>query len=137
MSATLAFRIWDHAQEHSQRIAGLSSEDGEGRWSEFALAGCRMNPDSAVAISAKSEEQTFHNEANRVLPLSGQRTSVRRLCIQIHDNGLPRTKKDCETTESDVFAIPGLSLASRRPRVSTAESGMNGAEVKAAKRMAW
>jgi hypothetical protein len=32
---------------------------------------------------------------------------------------LPRTKKDCETIESDVFAIPGLPLA----HFSTAESG--------------
>jgi hypothetical protein len=36
-------------------------------------------------------------------------------------NGLPRTKKDCETIESDVFAIPGLPLA----HFSTAESGFN------------
>ena len=42
-----------------------------------------MNPDSAVAIAAKSEEQTFHSEANGLLPLSGQHASVLRLCIQI------------------------------------------------------
>ena len=40
-------------------------------------------PDSAVAIDAKSEEQIFHSEANRLLPLSRQHTSVLRLCIQI------------------------------------------------------
>jgi hypothetical protein len=53
-----------------------------------------MNPDSAGAIAAKSEEQTFHSEANRLLLLSGQHTSVLCSCIQFHDNGLPRTKKD-------------------------------------------
>jgi len=35
-----------------------------------------LNPDSAVAIDAKSEERTFRSEANGLLPLSGHRSSV-------------------------------------------------------------
>jgi hypothetical protein len=35
-----------------------------------------LTPDSAVAIAAKSEQQTLHSEANRLLLLSGQHTSV-------------------------------------------------------------
>jgi len=42
-----------------------------------------LNPDSAVATAAKSEEQTFHSEANRLVLLSGQRAAVVRLWIQI------------------------------------------------------
>jgi hypothetical protein len=73
--------------------------------------GTAFNPDSAVATAAKSEEQTFHSEANKLLPLSGQHTPVDCLVSKFHDDGLPRTKKDYETAKSDVFAIPGLSRA--------------------------
>jgi hypothetical protein len=42
-----------------------------------------FNPNSAVAVGAKSEERTFHSEANGLLSLSGQHTSVLCLCSQI------------------------------------------------------
>jgi hypothetical protein len=42
-----------------------------------------FNPNSAVAVAAKSEEQTFHSEANGLVPLSGQHTSVLCLCSQL------------------------------------------------------
>jgi hypothetical protein len=40
-----------------------------------------FNPNSAAATVAKSEEQTFHGEANGFLPLIGHRSSV--LCVHI------------------------------------------------------
>jgi hypothetical protein len=80
--------------------------------------GFPFNPDSAVGVAAKSEEQTFHSEANGLLPLSGQHTLVLCFLAGFHNNALPMTKKDCETIESGVFAIPGLLLAHTVPGVN-------------------
>jgi hypothetical protein len=42
-----------------------------------------FSPNSVVAVAAKREEQTFHSEANGLLPLSDQHTSVLCLCSQL------------------------------------------------------
>jgi hypothetical protein len=43
----------------------------------FATAvGFQFRPDSAVAAKAMSKEQTFRNEVNGSVPLSGYRSSV-------------------------------------------------------------
>jgi hypothetical protein len=50
---------------------------------EIELSHDQFNPNSAVAVAAKSEEQTFHSEANGLVPLSGQHTAVLCLCSQL------------------------------------------------------
>jgi hypothetical protein len=81
-----------------------------------------VNPDSAVAIDATSEQQTFRSEANSSLPLSGRRSSVVDWKSKTYNN---RVRKRETTLKLNGWVS---SLLQARPSVvlaigSTAESG--------------
>jgi hypothetical protein len=83
-----------------------------------------MNPDSAVALDATSEERTFRSEANSSLPLSERRSSVVDWKSKTYNNRVRKwetTLKLHGWVSSLLQVRPSLVLAIG----STAESGMN------------
>jgi hypothetical protein len=62
-----------------------------------------FNPDSAVGINAKSEEQTLRSEANGSLPLSEHRSSLFDDVVRPEQLTVEEGEHDFETARLGVF----------------------------------